>query len=293
MDPDNIDEPFSKESAKHWGPVDVYAGADHAVAHLIYARFWHKMMQDAGMVDFPEPFKRLEFLGYILAQDGTKISKRKGNSRSPEEVVKQVGADSFRLYEMAIGPFEKAIPWNDNGLVGSRRFLERVWKEATRVYESKVETTDQEALASIHKTIKKVSEDIETFKFNTAVSALMICLNDITDKDISIKDFDMLVQVLAPLAPHTAEELWSQNNSESIHLSDWPTYDESLIQDGTMILPIQINGKRRAEIEVSKDASEEDIKELVLNLDEVKNKLGDAPLKKWIYVEGKIINIVV
>ncbi len=293
MDTQNDTEPFSKESSKYWGPVNVYAGADHAVAHLIYARFWHKVMQDAGMVDFSEPFERLEFLGYILAADGTKISKRKGNSRSPEEIVNQVGADSFRLYEMAIGPFEKAIPWNDNGLVGSRRFLERVWKEAIRVYEKKSETSDSVALASIHKAIKKVGEDIETFKFNTAVSSMMICLNEIQDKELSVSDFDLFVRVLAPFAPHTSEELWSQNNTGSIHIIDWPVFSPELIKDDVLILPIQINGKRRAEIHVPVDTSEDEIKSLALNDSSVKEKIGDSEIKKYIYVPGKIINIVI
>lgn len=294
MNHDNQAEPFSKESAKYWGPVNVYAGADHAVAHLIYARFWHKMMQDAGMVDFPEPFERLEFLGYILAADGSKISKRKGNSRSPEEIVTQVGADAFRLYEMAIGPFEKAIPWNDNGLVGSRRFLERVWKEATRVYEQKSESSDSKALAAIHKAIKKVGEDIETFKFNTAVSSMMICLNDIQDKTLTISDFNLFVSLLAPFAPYTTEELWSMSNSEnSIHISNWPVFNSDLVQEETMILPIQINGKRRAEIEVSKDLTEDQIKEVALNTPEVKEKIGDSEIKKYVYVPGRIINIVI
>lgn len=293
MDTQNETEPFSKESSKYWGPVNVYAGADHAVAHLIYARFWHKVMQDAGMVDFPEPFERLEFLGYILAADGTKISKRKGNSRSPEEIVNQVGADSFRLYEMAIGPFEKAIPWNDNGLVGSRRFLERVWKEAHRVYESKSEGSDPNALEAIHKAIKKVGEDIETFKFNTAVSAMMICLNDMQDKQVTIEDFNLFVRLLAPFAPHASEELWSIHNSNSVHESEWPIFNPEFIKDDVMILPIQINGKRRAEIHIPVDTLEDEIKSLALNAPEVKEKIGESEIKKLIYVPGKIINIVI
>jgi len=294
MDCENEQEPFSKESSNYWGPVNVYAGADHAVAHLIYARFWHKMMQDAGMVDFPEPFERLEFLGYILASDGSKISKRKGNSRSPEEIVNQVGADAFRLYEMAIGPFEKAIPWNDNGLVGSRRFLERVWKEALRVYEEKTENSDPKVVAAIHKAIKKVGEDIETFKFNTAVSTLMICLNEIQDRPVSVSDFNMFVSLVAPFAPHAAEELWSISGAgNSVHLSNWPVHNPDLVQEETMILPIQINGKRRAEIHVAKEISEDELKDLVLNMPEIKEKLEGSEIKKYVYVPGRIINIVI
>ncbi len=294
MDPHNTTEPFSKDKANYWGPVNVYSGADHAVAHLIYARFWHKMMQDAGMIDFPEPFERLEFLGYILASDGTKISKRKGNSRSPEDVVEEVGADAFRLYEMFIGPFEKPAPWNDNDLIGSRRFLERVWRLADKIQKDNVSTTDEAALASIHKTIKKVSGDIEAFKFNTAVSSLMMCLNAIQDLPVSPTDFKLFLKLLAPLVPHMTEELWSaMGEAESIHIAPWPEFDEQLVHEQTISLPVQVNGKHRAGVEVSADIMEGELKEIVLANAAVQKHLDGKEPKQFIYVPGRIVNIVV
>lgn len=294
MDPANEKMPFSKESSKYWGPVNVYAGADHAVAHLIYARFWHKMMQDAGMVDFPEPFDRLEFLGYILAADGTKISKRKGNSRSPEDIVNEVGADAFRLYETFIGPFEKPIPWSDNGLVGCRRFLEKVWRLAETVLESNVKTSDLAAALSINKTIQKVGKDIETFKFNTAVSGMMICLNEIQKSEITIADFKSYLALLAPFAPHMAEEIWSMTEAEgSIHLSSWPKVDAAMINDDDVTIAIQINGKHRSNIIVSRSTDEETVKELTLSDEAVQKYLSGQEPKKFIYVPGRIVSIII
>lgn len=294
MDPHNTSEPFSKESAKYWGPVNVYSGADHAVAHLIYARFWHKVMQDAGMVDFPEPFLRLEFLGYILASDGTKISKRKGNSRSPEEVVDQVGADAFRLYEMFIGPFEKPAPWNDSDLLGARRFLERVWRFAEKVIEDNASESDSSVTTAIHTAIEKVSSDIETFKFNTAVASLMICLNELSDKAVSVSDLKLYIELLAPFVPHMAEELWvATGETGTIHKTKWPEFDASILKSTTIALPIQVNGKHRADISVSKDITETELKPLVLAHENVQKYLEGNEPKKFIYIPGRIVNIVI
>jgi leucyl-tRNA synthetase len=294
MDPHNAAEPFSKASAKYWGPVNVYSGADHAVAHLIYGRFWHKVMQDAGMVDFPEPFERLEFLGYILASDGTKISKRKGNSRSPEEIVAQAGADAFRLYEMFIGPFEKPAPWNDNDLLGARRFLERVWRFAEKVNTDKASATDPAALTAIHKAIQKVSADIETFKFNTAVASLMICLNEMQDRAVTKEDFELFLKLLAPFVPHMTEELWAEwGEAGSVHTSAWPQFNPELIKTETISLPIQVNGKHRADIGVSPDISEAELKELVLADANVQKYLEGQEPKQFIYVPGRIVNVVI
>ncbi len=294
MDPHNTNEPFSKESAKYWGPVNVYSGADHAVAHLIYARFWHKMMQDSGMIDFPEPFERLEFLGYILASDGTKISKRKGNSRTPEDIVESVGADAFRLYEMFIGPFEKPAPWNDNDLMGSRRFLERIWRFAEKIQQNGATATDHDALVAIHKTIKKVSGDIENFKFNTAVSSLMMCLNSISDLAVSPTDFKIFLRLLAPIAPHMTEELWQTfGETSTIHLAPWPQFDPQLATDEIISLPVQINGKRRTDLQVSVDVTEEELKEIVLADEAVQKYLAGQEPKQFIYVPGRIVNIVI
>ena len=294
MDPHNENVPFSKGSSQYWGPVNVYAGADHAVAHLIYARFWHKVMQDAGMVDFSEPFERLEFLGYILASDGSKISKRKGNSRSPEEVVQQVGADAFRLYEMFIGPFEKPIPWNDDGLIGCRRFLERVWRLAEKVIESNLAVSSPAVTSSINKSIQKVGNDIEVFRFNTAVSSMMTCLNEIQHSDVAISDFKAYICSLAPFAPHMTEEIWSMvGQKESIHVSSWPKATVEVGQDGNVVLSIQVNGKHRSKISVPRDIEEDSLKTLVLSDQSVQRHLSGKEVKKIIYVSGKAVNIVI
>lgn len=292
MDTKNVAEPFSKESAAYWGPVNVYAGADHAVAHLIYARFWHKLMQDAGMVDFPEPFERLEFLGYILAADGSKISKRSGNSRSPEDVVDEVGADAFRMYEMFIGPFEKAIPWSDLGLTGTRRFLERVWRLTEQVIEKNASISDSAVPLSISRAVKKVGEDIEAFKFNTAVSALMICVNEIAELDISITDFKQLIALLAPFAPHMTEELWeAMGETESVHLSTWPMVNIDTAQ-GPFTIAVQIDGKHRGTVAVQANLSEDDIREVVLNDPKFSKFLEGREPKRFVYVPGRILSII-
>jgi leucyl-tRNA synthetase len=294
MDPVNQKVPFSKESSEYWGPVSIYAGADHAVAHLIYARFWHKMMLDVGMVNFPEPFERLEFLGYILASDGSKISKRKGNSRSPEDIVKEVGADAFRLYEMFIGPFEKPIPWNDNGLIGCRRFLEKVWRLTEKVIESNVNISDPSVVLSINVAIQKIGNDIEAFKFNTAISSMMSCLNEIQKKDISIYDFKSYIALLAPFAPHMTEEIWSiMGNKESVHTSLWPKIEIEMTQEDKIILSVQINGKYRSKVNVPKNSNEETIKTIVLNDQTVKKYISGIEFKKFIYIPERAVNILI
>lgn len=294
MDPKNERLPFSKEAAQYWGSVNVYAGADHAVAHLIYARFWHKVMQDAGMVDFPEPFERLEFLGYILASDGTKISKRKGNSRSPEDVIREVGADTFRLYEMFIGPFEKAAPWSDSGLVGMRRFLERVWRFSESVLVKKTPQSDPKSIVSIHRAIQKVSNDIEAFKFNTAVSSLMICLNEIQDLGVSISDFGQFISLLAPFAPYMTEEIWEMIGYEySIHTSAWPVADKKFLNQEQVTISIQINGKMRSQINVPIDMAESKLKQLALNDQSIRKYFQEKEPKKIIVIPNRVISILI
>lgn len=294
MDPHNEAEPFSKKAAEYWGPVNVYSGADHAVAHLIYARFWHKVMQDAGMIDFPEPFERLEFLGYILASDGTKISKRKGNSRSPEEVVAQVGADAFRVYEMFIGPFEKTAPWNDNDLVGARRFLERVWRLAKEVMEKNVGESDPSAVTAVHTTIQKVGNDIETFKFNTAISCLMVCLNELQQSNVAAAEFKLYLKLIAPFAPYMSEEIWHMMGEQgSIHISKWPEFNQAAVETDSITLPVQVNGKHRADVTVAKSITEDELQNIVLGDENIQKYLNGASPKKFIYVPGRIVNLVI
>ena len=294
MDPQNVREPFSMEAAHKWGPVDVYAGADHAVAHLLYARFWQKVLFDAGLVDHNEPFKRLEFLGYVLASDGTKISKRSGNSRNPDEVIADVGADAFRLYEMAIGPFEKAVPWSDHGLTGQHRFLKRVHAAYQRVMAGNVPQSDPGVAFLLHTAIGRVGEDIEAFKFNTAVSALMIFLKESESMRISVADFRTFVQVLAPFAPHIAEELWERlGGTGSVHRSDWPEVDTAATVLTELRIPVQINGKRRAEVTIRSGAVEAEAREVVFGDRDVQRWIEGRQVTKFVFVPDKIVNLVV
>lgn len=293
MDPHNSVDPFSKESARYWGPVDVYAGADHAVAHLIYARFWHKVLFDAGMVEFSEPFERLEFLGHVLAADGSKISKRKGNSRSPEEVVQEVGADALRLYEMFLGPFEKSVPWDDKGVIGTRRLLDRVWRKSRKILEMNVTVSEPSATSSLYRAVQKIEKDIEAFKFNTAVASLMICMNEIEDFDLTVEDFKIFLAVLAPFAPYITEELWSHmGNKESVHVSVWPSVHIDYDVDENILLTVQVNGKRRAIITVSRADDEVRIQEIALADANVQKYLEGRKPSRIVYVPGRIVSIV-
>jgi len=291
IDPDNQDALIDTKKEKDWMPVDVYVGGDHATRHLIYARFWHKFLFDIGSVSSEEPFPRLEFLGFILAEDGRKMSKRWKNVINPDDVIKQFGADAFRLYEMFIGPFESTVPWSTNGLVGTYRFIEKVCIVSEKVF---ITNSVSSVNTLLHKTIKKVTEDIENFKFNTAVSSLMIFMNEAIKDGISKDDFKVFLQILAPFAPHVAEELWSQlDEKNSIHQSSWPTWDEGKLTDGTIKIVIQVNGKVRGEIDVLSEAGEEDIKAQATTNTAVIPWVEGKEIKRIIYVKGRLVNIVV
>lgn len=291
VDPKNLNAAIDSEKEKHWLPVDVYVGGDHATRHLIYARFWHKFLLDIDVVSTLEPFPRLEFLGFILAEDGRKMSKRWGNIINPDEMVDRFGADAFRLYEMFIGPFENTVPWSTDGLVGTRRFVEKVWRQ-----QFKLQDVNNEALtSSLQKTINKVTGDIENFKFNTAVSQLMIVVNEIDKADTLGKEqFAILLKLLAPFMPHASEELWQQvlGNKKSVHLSDWPIYDETKIIIETVKVVVQINGKVRATLVVSPNITEEEIVTLAREHEKIKTLISDVP-KKIIYIPGKVLSFVI
>lgn len=290
IDPHNNDALIAKDKEKAWMPVDVYVGGDHATRHLIYARFWHKFLFDIGVVSQEEPFPRLEFLGHILAEDGTKISKRKNNGEKPDDMIERFGADTLRTYEMFIGPFEKSVPWSNDGMVGVRRFIEKLWRVANRV------SSDGAPVSSLHKTIKKVSEDIPLFKFNTAVAQMMICVNEMDKaQSISEDDFKAFLGILAPFAPHIAEEIWRDilGHSSSIHTTLWPDYDENLVEDQTVTLGIQVNGKVRADIELAKDTPQEEARDRVFALPEIQKWIEGKEIKKFIYIPGRIISIVI
>jgi len=267
----------------------VYVGGDHAVRHLIYARFWHKFLYDIDVVSTIEPFQRLEFLGFILAEDGRKMSKRWGNVINPNDIVELVGADTLRLYEMFMGPFENTIAWSQDGLAGARRFLERVngLSEHITAEEPKATTT------ALHKTIKKVSEDIEGFKFNTAVSAMMIFINQAEKEGLSLVTYDAFLRLLAPFAPHITEELWRDSgNADSIHRAEFPAYDDSLAKDDEVTIGVQINGKMRGEITISPEATETEAMELTKEHPNLAEKINSEAIAKIIYVPGRILNIL-
>ncbi|MBP6879711.1 MAG: leucine--tRNA ligase [Candidatus Pacebacteria bacterium] len=298
IDPKNPNALVDKEKEKNWMPVDVYVGGDHATRHLIYARFWHKFLFDIGAVSTEEPFPRLEFLGFILANDGRKMSKRWGNIVNPDEMVDRFGADAFRLYEMFIGPFEYTAKWNTDGVVGTYRFLEKVWKVVFG--KEFVEESDSKIKSLLNKTIKKVSEDIEGFNFNTAVSSMMIFMNEVSDGKISESDFKSFLKVLAPFAPHITEELYQKLIADSleikagsIHLSDWPKFDEKLIVEDISIT-VSFNGKTRGRIEVSSSGlSEEEVLELVFESEQFSKYITRENFKgKLIFIPNKIINII-
>jgi len=302
MDPANAKAFAGKDEMKYWKNVDMYVGgAEHATGHLLYSRFWNKFLYDMGYIPMDEPFKALRNQGMILASDGGKMSKRNPEGIvNPDDIVNTYGADTLRLYEAFMGPFQSSIPWSTESIIGSRRFIERVWKLALKVQKSNSKNKLDDALQSVlqktlHKTIKKVTDDIQNFSFNTAVSAMMILVNEMDRaEEVAEKDFKMFLQILAPFAAHVTEELWVfLGEKKSIHLSPWPKYDPKLVTDDRVTLGIQVNGKVRAEISIGKDADEAIVKEAVLSMDEVKRWMEGKELKKFIYIKGKIISVVV
>jgi len=293
MDNQNDQALVSHENEKYWAPVDVYVGGDHAVRHLIYARFWHKFLYDEAIVSTLEPFQRLEFLGFILAEDGRKMSKRWGNVINPDDIVELVGADALRIYEMFMGPFENTIAWSQDGLVGARRFLERVNGLNEHVIDGDTDESP-ETISQLHKTIKKVSADIEGFKFNTAVSAMMIFINVAEKEGLSGDTYAAFLRLLAPFAPHLSEELWRDHGqTESIHLSDFPAFDEELARDSEVTIGVQINGKVRGEITIGTDADEATAVAAAYGQEQLAAKLAAGSIAKTIYVPGRILNFIV
>ncbi len=291
MDPNNNTALVGKDKEKYWAPVDVYVGGDHAVRHLIYARFWHKFLYDIGTVSTVEPFARLEFLGFILAEDGRKMSKRYGNVINPTEVIANYGADAFRIYEMFMGPFENTVAWNMASIAGTTRFVERAWA----IQDMVTKDTSPELEVVLHQSIKKVSEDIEAFKFNTAVSQLMILLNAIEKQgSIGREQWDVCLRLLAPLAPHTTEELWEKlGHTESIHVAPWPTYDPAKLVASVAKVAVQVNGKVRAVLELSTTASETEALAAARAEPTITKWLSEGRETKAVYVPGKIISFAV
>jgi leucyl-tRNA synthetase len=287
LDPHNKNALVDKEIEKAWGEVNVYVGGDHATRHLIYARFWHKFLYDIGAVSTNEPFARLEFLGFILAEDGRKMSKRWGNIINPDDVVSEYGADTLRVYEMFMAPFEQTASWSTSSIKGSDKFLDRVYALKGKIGA----TTSVEV--ELHKTIKKVGEDIENFKFNTAVSSMMILVNSMESGSFTKADYCSLLKLLAPFAPHITEQVWHELGNETfIHKEMWPTYDEYKLVEGTVTLAIQIAGKMRGTIEIARDSEDSLVVEAVKNHEMYKKYVGENEPKKVIIVKNKIVNIV-
>jgi len=294
VDPKNDSELANKDKINYWLPVDLYiGGAEHAVLHLLYARFWHKFLFDIGEVNTPEPFIKLRNQGLVLAEDGRKMSKSLGNVINPDDVIDKYGADVIRMYEMFMGPFDQDTMWSTEGVEGIRRFINKVWNlfDETEINE---ESPDDDTLRIMHKTIKKVSIDIENFSFNTAISSLMIYVNNLLKLSKRPKvTLENLTLLLAPFAPHMSEELWSLlSHSSSIFKEKWPDYIDELAKDKILEVPIQVNGKLRSKLFVSEEITEEEIKNLALIDDKVKSYTEGKNIKKVIYVKNKLLNIV-
>ncbi len=294
-DPKNEKEPWNKDIEKYWMPVDLYiGGAEHAVLHLLYARFWHKVLFDLGFVSTKEPFKKLVNQGLILGTDGEKMSKSRGNVVNPDAVVKESGADSLRLYEMFMGPLEKVKPWNENGVKGVYNFLTRAYRFFANPAHITTGSESDETLKALHKAIKKVTEDYDNLRFNTAISALMIFVNHcykagkVTNE--TAKTFTLL---LAPMAPHLGEELWEMlGGKTTLTYETWPKFDENLAKDDTITVAVQVNGKLRATLEVDPTITQADAIAMA-KADENVSKHLVGTIVKEIYVPGKIVNFVV
>jgi leucyl-tRNA synthetase len=294
IDPKNSSAFVDKQKDSKWSPVDFYVGgAEHATRHLIYARFWHKFLYDKGYLNYDEPFTRLQNVGLILASDGRKMSKRWGNVINPDDIVETYGADALRVYEMFMGPFGQAIAWSTENLMGARRFVERVWRLTDKITKDAEESKETRTLR--HQTIRKISVDIEAFAFNTAIAQLMIFLNHLEKLDaVTVAAYCELLLLIAPFAPHITEELWSElGSTESIHDARWPEFNDAECLSDTVVLGIQVNGKLRDTIELSRDATPDFVEKTVLALPSIIKWLEGKKPKKVIYIPGKIVNIVI
>ncbi len=296
MDPKNNKDFASKKSLEYWNQVDMYIGGqEHSTGHLLYSRFWTNLLYDLGHLPFNEPFKKMKNQGMILGSDNRKMSKRWGNVVNPDDIIKTYGADTLRVYTMFMGPFDQMLPWSTESIIGSRRFLEKVWRIGLGIIEKEDGETSQKLKSLLHKTIKKTDQDIESFSFNTAVSSMMIFINELDkEKEMRKEDFKDFLKILSPFAPHLTEELWSfLGEKNSITQSFWPSWDEKLLEEDMIRIAIQVNGKVRDEIEVDKNMDERDIKNVVVSTPNVKKWIGEKEIKRFIYIPGKIINIVV
>jgi leucyl-tRNA synthetase len=298
-DPQNDQAPFSFDAQKYWMPVDIYVGgAEHTVGHLLYSRFWHKVLFDVGLVSTPEPFQKLAHQGLVLGPDGEKMSKSRGNVVPADSAQGEYGADATRMYICFMGPFEKDKHWSLTGIEGVRRFLDRVWRmvsdeEGKVVAENSASPAELEKL--LHKTIKKVTTDIETMSFNTSISQMMILVNEMYRLNVKPQSvLKTLAQLMMPFAPHLAEEIWEKLGGEGfVSLAPWPKFDPALCTDDVITLGVQVNGKMRGTIEIAPDAAEAAAVEAARALVPVQNAIGENPVAKVIYKAGKILNLIV
>ncbi|MGN4444583.1 leucine--tRNA ligase [Bacillus cereus group sp. MYBK79-1] len=297
IDPNNSEALVDPEKVKQWLPVDIYiGGAEHAVLHLLYARFWHKVLYDIGVVPTKEPFQQLFNQGMILGENNEKMSKSKGNVVNPDDIVASHGADTLRLYEMFMGPLDASIAWSENGLDGARRFLDRVWRlfvqENGELSEKITDAPNKELEKAYHQTVKKVTEDYAELRFNTAISQMMVFINDAYKAETLPKEYvEGFVKMIAPVAPHIGEELWSKlGYNETITYASWPTFDESKLVEDEVEIVVQIMGKVRAKLTMSKDASKEEMEQLALEA--IQDQIEGKTVRKVIVVPGKLVNVV-
>ena len=292
-DPHNDECLASKEALDYWCPVDWYnGGMEHTTLHLLYSRFWHKFLYDIGIVSNPEPYAKRTSHGMILGENGEKMSKSRGNVVNPDDIVREYGADTMRLYEMFIGDFEKSAPWSTSSIKGCKRFLDRVWALQDILNDS--EEYSKELESAFHKAIKKVGEDIEEMKFNTAIATLMALINDVADhKSISRKELATFLILLNPFAPHITEEIWeAQNFGGMLNQQSWPEYDEAKCVDATVEIAVQISGKIKARINVPTDATKEQLLAAAKENGVIASILEGKTIVKEIVVPGKLVNIV-
>jgi leucyl-tRNA synthetase len=301
LDPKNETMLVDPAKEQYWMPVDLYiGGAEHAVLHLLYARFWHKVLFDIGVVSTPEPFLKLVHQGVILGEDGEKMSKRWGNVVNPDDVIDQYGADALRLYEMFMGPLEAMKPWSTKSVEGVTRFLDRLWRlcvdeDGTPSAGLTDDAPDAATERLVHRTVKKVSEDVESLKFNTAIAQMMVCVNELTKLDRRPRwVIERLVLVLSPFAPHIAEELWQRlGHAESLAHEPWPVWDPVLVLEDTVTVAVQVNGKLRATLELPRDLGADEVREAALADERIRKYLEGATVKKVIHVPNKLLSVVV
>jgi leucyl-tRNA synthetase len=301
LDPRNETMLVDPAKERYWMPVDLYVGgAEHAVLHLLYARFWHKVLYDIGVVSTPEPFLKLVHQGIILGEDGEKMAKRRGNAVNPDDVIDQYGADALRLYEMFMGPLEAMKPWSTSSVEGVTRFLDRLWRLCVEEGGtlSAALTDDAPDAATerlVHQTVKKVTDDVEGLKFNTAIAQMMVCVNELTKLERRPRlALERLVLVLSPFAPHLAEELWERlGHAGTLAYEPWPAWDPALVLRDTVTVAVQVNGKLRATLELPRDTGPEAARQAALADERIARYLEGASIKKVIHVPNKLLSLVV